>query len=104
MNKRHLIVLTAALLGAGLLALTTGAAAAPAQYRIDRYTVASGGGMAASEDFVVQGTCGQAVVGAASGEGVEMGAGFWGGAEPSAPAVERVYLPLVMREVVAARP
>ena len=65
-------------------------------YWLDWYTplTGGGGGPAASTNFAVNLTIGQAVIGSASSPSYQACLGYWCGAE----GPRRVYLPLVLRE------
>ena len=66
-------------------------AAVNAQYQVDWYVIASGGGHSESENHGVDGTVGQAIVGQAESENFGIKSGFWAGGEPSGG--DCVYIP-----------
>jgi hypothetical protein len=62
------------------------------EYSIDWYVIASGGGQTESESYQVDGTIGQAIVGASSSDNYTVEGGFWAGVgEP--PEGDCVYVP-----------
>lgn len=103
-NVRFVLVAAVLLLAllaavAGPLAAQAPAAepAAPAAYKVDRYTL-DGGGVTHSSGgrFFLAGTAGQPDAGEMAGGAYRLVGGFWaGGAGPAVPYL--VYLPLVVR-------
>src|SRR5688500_7062951 len=81
MNQRLLVGLAAL----GLLMAT----AATAQVRLTRTVVSSGGTVANSSGFGLQGTIGQPLIGRASGGGVNGAFGFWYLLRPFGPSAVR---------------
>jgi hypothetical protein len=98
MKKRSVTVLVAALL-CGLLSILsmveglTGAVLANGTVDIARHIIGSGGGHEEVGDYVLDGTIGQAVVGAASNDPYDLCSGFW----CEAGEGYKIYLPLVVR-------
>jgi hypothetical protein len=80
MNKRRMLILAAALLGG--LALATGALA-QGTASVVWWVVAGGGGGESGEagKVVVNSTLGQPIIGPSSDKSVELGAGYWYGAQ-----------------------
>lgn len=80
--------------------LVLGAEGAPSAYGIPRFVIAGGGGTSQAGLYALTGTVGQAVVGSGSRGLYSVCSGFWGG--PCGPAgilLNRIYLPLVVRNV-----
>lgn len=68
------------------------ATVAPAQYAIDWFTVASGGGSSAGGDFALRGTIGQPDAGAMSGGSFTLSGGFWAVAFVQSPGAPMMSL------------
>lgn len=84
--KRITILL--AVLGLLLLAATVLASQSPV---IERYVIGGGGGHAEASQYILEGTIGQAVVGADGDATHQLCSGFW------CKPVYQVYLPLVFK-------
>lgn len=80
-------LLFAALLGAGVLAVTLAFALAP--HVVDWYAVVAGGGSTSSSQHVLSGSVGQTSVGAIGSDQHQMALGFW----PGLLASERLPTP-----------
>jgi hypothetical protein len=98
MKKRSITVLVAALL-CGLLSILSvaeglvGAVLTNGTLAIARHIIGSGGGHEEVGNYVLDGTIGQVVVGAASNDPYDLCSGFWCGTRGY-----KIYLPLVMRD------
>lgn len=87
------------LLSAGLVLAADGAAPV---YEIPRFVIAGGGGTTQAGIYALSGTIGQAVVGSGTRGHYSVCSGFWGGPCGGAGILlERIYLPLVVRNVSA---
>ena len=66
-------------------------------YNISWWTTDGGGGTSQSADgqYTLNGTIGQPEIGTASGNGFEVGGGFWG--EGILHKIRNIFLPLIMR-------
>jgi hypothetical protein len=97
MNKRLLLIAAGSLLAMWLLAAGV-VVAYVAEFGLDWNVVATGGGHAASADYVLDGTLGQPAAGGASNDDYQLGTGYWGDTAPPTLATEhRIHLPLVLR-------
>jgi len=96
MNRKHLIPLTIGLLCALLLAGNALAGMSSTNYRLDWFTplTGGGGGPAASTNYAVNFTVGQAAIGFSASDNYTAGFGYWYGAV----GPFRLYLPLVLRQ------
>ncbi|OQX90897.1 MAG: hypothetical protein B6D58_09255 [candidate division Zixibacteria bacterium 4484_95] len=63
-----------------IVILSTALVVVAQEYTIDRYVIASGGGFSESDNYRVDGTIGQPIVGISSSENYVIEAGFWMGA------------------------
>ncbi len=81
-----------------MAALLVGAAiAAPQAYRLDWWTVESGGSASIGSVYSLSGTIGQADAGSMSGGDYTLAGGFWGGGAAQAPLSQRIFLPLTIK-------
>jgi len=98
--SRGKVTLVSILVAAGLL-LAVGAgvrALSPANYAVDWELMGGGGEPISSASTVVDGTLGQATIGASHSARYVQGGGFWYvAAAPVAPPEYRVYLPGVWK-------
>ena len=76
----------------GLLALAD--MTASAQFSIDSFTIAGGGGASSGGDFTLNGTIGQPDAGAMSGDNYSLAGGFWGAIQTplAVPTVIEVWV------------
>jgi hypothetical protein len=83
---------------AATLLFTALAAAAPGSHDIDWWVMGGGGGSGASGSITLDGTIGQATVGAGSSESYVICTGFWYGlGECIGPPRFSAYLPVILR-------
>ena len=97
--KRSNLFVVALVLVAFLALVGNAFAVSPANgtYDLSWNVIAGGGGRSASGSYVLEGTVGQPVVGAAQSGGYELGAGFWYGIPP----VWKVSIPFAARMLTA---
>ena len=91
MNKRWMRVGVAGLLVA-LLLVSIASAQSSTNYSLSWYALAGGGGRAASTNYAMDGTVGQAAVGLSSSTSYRMLSGYW----QNWPDY-RIFLPLILK-------
>lgn len=100
-HKCTILVLTLAAL-LGTLAVGAVLAQTSPNYNLEWNILAGGGGLASSDNYIVQGTAGQALSGASqpSSDNFRVGGGFWGGGggfEEVPDFDYTLYLPLLLK-------
>ncbi len=97
MNTQKRITLALVLLGGLLLASVV--LAAPTAPTLDRYVIGGGGGLTEVGIYTLEGTIGQALVGANSTAPFDLCSGFWCGLDVDyTPFSYYISLPLVLRQ------
>jgi hypothetical protein len=74
-----------------------GDAQGASSWSLTKAVIASGGGTSITGEWVLAGTAGQPVVGAAAGSSTSLSAGFWAGGVMVSVGGRTVYLPAVRR-------
>jgi hypothetical protein len=95
-SKKSLLIAIAILATGLLLAQRSDMRQALAQLAapvVERWVVASGGGVASGGNVAIQDTLGQPIVGSSTGGQIDIESGFWN----STPVVYRMFMPWVSR-------